>query len=170
MFNCNITLNDVCNEQVAFITCKRLTGKIHQGFTLIELMITVAIIGIIAAFAAPAYQDYITRGYLVTATNTLASTRANMELFFQDNRSYSTVGAFVSPCANVNTANDTRWNFTCASTATTYTITAAGANAATTGFVYTINQNNQQATTGLKTSWGSANTACWILKKGGTCS
>ena len=168
MFNCHTTLNNASDERVTMIASKRLTAKIHQGFTLIELMITVAIIGIIAAYAIPAYQDYITRGYLVTATNTLASTRANLELFFQDNRSYATVGAFTSPCANVNTANDSRWNFTCASTATTYTITATGIGA-TTGFGYTIDQNNQQATTGLRAGWGTATNNCWILKRGGTC-
>lgn len=168
MFNCEKILNHVSNEQVIFITTNSLAKKIHQGFTLIELMITVAIIGIITAFALPSYQDYITRGYLVTATNTLSSTRANMELFFQDNRSYTTVGTFITPCANLATANDTRWNFACVSDATTYTITATGIGA-TSGFGYTINQNNQQVTTGLKAGWGAANTGCWILKRGGTC-
>ena len=62
-------------------------------------MITVAIVGILAAVAYPSYRDYIVRGQLVDATTALATYRADMERHFQDNRSFATVGAFTTPCA-----------------------------------------------------------------------
>ena len=58
------------------------------GFTLIEIMITVAVIAIIAAVALPSYFDYVTRSRLVEARANLADMRTRMEQFFLDNRTY----------------------------------------------------------------------------------
>ena len=55
-----------------------------KGFTLIELMIVVAIIGILAAIAIPAYQDYIARSQASESIQLLAGAKAPMAEFFGD--------------------------------------------------------------------------------------
>ena len=51
----------------------------QRGFTLIEVMVTVAIVGILSMIAYPSYRDYVLRGHLVDATNGLSTVRAQME-------------------------------------------------------------------------------------------
>jgi len=140
-----------------------------KGFTLIELMIVVAIVAILTTIAYPNYRDYVIRGQLVDATQGLSAVRANMERYFQDNRSYATVGVFNPPCgATVTLAG--RFNITCVSTATTYTATAVGAAGALAGFTFTVDQNGSQVTTvttpPAPASFLSCGTA-WITKTGG---
>ncbi len=64
------------------------SNRSFAGFTLIEVMITVAVVAIIAAVALPNYFDYIARSRLVEAKTNLADMRTRLEQFFLDNRTY----------------------------------------------------------------------------------
>jgi type IV pilus assembly protein PilE len=143
-----------------------------EGFTLIELMITVAVIAIIAAIALPAYSDYVKRGKIQEATANLSDMRVKLEQYFQDNRVYACAGAATVPAAPAVKY----FSFACSNLgASTYTVTATGGSAADpsmTGFSYTIDQSNAKTTTLTTASkWVSSDTTynCWISRKGDSC-
>lgn len=142
-----------------------LHRTVGRGFTLIELMIVVAIVAILAAIAVPAYTDYVRRGKIINATQRLSDARVRMEQSFLDNRAYPVAcPAFVTASA----ANDA-FAFSCAAnTATTYSILATGrASNGMSGFQYTINERNQRTSQGPAGWTASAN--CWIVRKDGSC-
>jgi type IV pilus assembly protein PilE len=140
--------------------------KKQLGFTLIELMIVVAIIGILAMIAYPAYSDYLIRGRIPDATSALAAKRVQMEQYFQDNRTY--VGA---PACGADAATSRFFTFSCnpAETATTFTLAAVGV-ASMAGFDYTINQANTKTSNITRAGWANTSTSCWIIRKDGSCS
>lgn len=145
----------------------------QRGVTLIELLIVVAVIGVLGAIAVPAYRDYVVRGKLTESHAILSGTRVRMEQYYQDNKSYPTwCGGAAGLAAFTAPANTTYFTFTCAAGATagqTYTMTATGIAAGGTGsFVFTINEANARATTGVPTGWTSSAT-CWVMKKNGGC-
>ena len=114
------------------------------GFTLIELMIVVAVIAILATVAFPSYRDYVNRGEVAEANSALSDGRIQMEQYFQDNRTY--IGG---PCP----AATSNFTFACDRlTATTYTVTATGTGGLS-SFSYSINETNTKAS---NTPWGNS--------------
>jgi type IV pilus assembly protein PilE len=143
----------------------------HRGFTLIEVMITVAIVSILAMVALPNYRDYILRGQLANATNGLATLRAQMERHFQDNRTYASTGSFTTPCASTDATPRTFGNFvvSCSGTpsATAFTLQAVGSSTAN-GFTYTITESDVHATTAAPSGYRTC-ASKWLLRKGDSC-
>jgi type IV pilus assembly protein PilE len=151
--------------------------KRDSGFTLIELMIVIAVIGILMAIAIPNYSEYVTRSRITRATAALSDMRVRMEQFFQDNRVYPTACTAAPAATEIAlppAADNPDFAFTCALAANTFTITATGQGKMD-GFVYTVNQSNVKGTTlsaaagKASAGWSGTGSACWVISKGGGC-
>lgn len=155
----------------------------ERGFTLLEVMVVVAIIGILSTIAYPSYTDYIIRGRIPEGLTLLANERIVAEKFFMDNRLYKGTPAGrttpVDVCGRYPVS--TRYFVvTCAATSNTdtppntYLLTANGQNGMA-GFSYTIDETGARRTTGVGGSWhakpwvATLPKGCWILKGDGSC-
>jgi len=102
--------------------------EMNKGFTLIELMIVIAIIGILAAIALPSYREYLKRGDRASARSALLEAQQFMERYYAANDRYVSA-ASVSPTLPVRIATvpteSPKYTLSVSSTTNTYTVTAA---------------------------------------------
>lgn len=139
---------------------------------MLELMVVMAIIGIISSFAIPSYQQYIMRGELVSTTTTLSTLATQMEKTYLDNfRRYGSDSActLAMPVSAQN-----KFSYACKTTdnaGQNFVITATSNQAAGTyaqnKFVYTLDNNGVQQTT--KFNGVEKNKSCWIRDQQDNC-
>lgn len=135
----------------------RIRMKQLRGFTLIELMITVAIVAVLAAVAYPSYTKYVQRGYRSEGIAMLTDAVARMERYYAQNNSYAAPNLAGLGITNANTANNRyTLSFSGTPTATAYTLQVVPINAQTsdTCGTFTIAQD------GTRTPDPST-TTCW---------
>ncbi len=127
--------------------------KGQNGFTLVELMVTVAIVAILASIAYPSYSSYVNRSKLSEGADALTALQVKMESYYQNTQTYSNAGA-----CGVLPTNTTNFTITCAinNGGQGYGYTASGIGSIA-GTNYTINEQ------GNKTTTGSSNKSCWII-------
>jgi type IV pilus assembly protein PilE len=134
----------------------------QHGFTLIEVMVTVAIVAILSAVALPSYTAYIQRSRVPVALDALSAYRTRMEQRYQDVGNYANGAA----CAvALPAAGD--FTVTCALTngGQGFTATATGAGPVA-GYTYTVDDQGVRATTAHPKGLPGVN--CWSTR-GKTC-
>jgi type IV pilus assembly protein PilE len=141
-----------------------LRKQASLGFTLVELMVTVAIVSILATIAVTSYSSQVQKSRRTEAKSALLDLAGREERLFSTTNTYSSDEAFLgyatasTPMTNMAFGNG-YYQMTAASTASTYTLTAApvGNQAAdTTCGSFTLNQLGVQGVTGTGTA-----ASCW---------
>jgi type IV pilus assembly protein PilE len=141
----------------------------QAGFTLVELLIAIAIVGILAAVAIPSYRDYVRRGQIPDALASLSDYRIKLESYYQDYRSY---GKGDGKCGGESTASwkdfvapaGSKFSFECVTgdSAQRFTVRAKGlANTPVDGHQYSIDSNNTRKTEKFKGT--TVDKSCWLV-------
>ncbi|HOB97090.1 MAG TPA: prepilin-type N-terminal cleavage/methylation domain-containing protein [Aquabacterium sp.] len=138
-----------------------MAAERRRGFTLIELMMTVAVVTLLAAVALPSYNAYVTRSRVPVGLEALSSHAMRMEQGFQDTGNYGTAGCRLAVPAAAN------FNLACSLTGNGagFTTTATGSGPMA-GYTYSIDQNGTRRT--VAHPKGVPPSDCWSIK-GATC-
>lgn len=145
------------------ISTMQQTSRPQRGFTLIELMIVVAVVGILGAVAYPSYTEYVRRGHRAEARAGLLQAAQWME------RASTATGAYPSRAAFADTAMTTvpSGTYTIAvdegSTGFAYTLTATTQNAQQGDRcgAFTLEQNGLRGANGKKANATGYDDSCW---------
>lgn len=131
----------------------------RSGFTLIELMITIAIVGILAGIALPAYSSYVEKSKLRTAQSDVVALGMSLENIRQRTLAYSTIAATdtvtdeVTSWTPASAAAD--FTFSVVSDGSTFDITATGANSLA-GCSVMLDEAGARTTSGCSYTNGSS--------------
>lgn len=139
-----------------------------RGFSLIEVMVVVAIVALLAAVALPSYAAYIKRSRILDAVARLSDARARMEQFFLDQRTYvdDTGQCGVTP---PGTGTADAFSVQCEATTTSFTYKATGLRSSgMDAFVYSIDQSGTKATLSVPGDW-QRTADCWTIRQDGLC-
>lgn len=149
------------------VCTRRIRRAVARGFTLIEILVVVAIVAILASVAMPSYTAYIQRSKVPLGLDTLQSYFTRMEQRFQDSGTYRKTVAGADVCAIDPPAAVQNYTVTCVITGggTGYTATATGTSTLS-GYTYTINSSGTRATTAHPKGVPAGN--CWSIK-GASC-
>lgn len=133
----------------------------QKGFTLIELMVAVAVVGILAAIALPSYQRYVFRSKVPAGLNALAAYQARMEQGYQDTGGYG-----LSACsASLPMISNYSMGCSTSNAGQSFTATLVGIGPMA-GLSYSIDQDGTRKT--LTHPYGIPTQACWSVR-GASC-
>jgi type IV pilus assembly protein PilE len=137
------------------------------GFTALELLAVVTIIGILASLVVPSYGAYLSRSRILDAAMRLSDHRAKMEAYFLDRRTFvdgaGSCGVAVPPVASGDV-----FDVACVATTSTYRVTATGRAAGMVGFAYAVDEIGARTTLAVPGGW-TRTPDCWTVRPDGSC-